>query len=329
VLQLQVNGATGSVTPSVQTPQVQGTSPTGLALLPLKNFLYAANSNADTISIYKVNPDGTLTLTGTPIQAGNGPNVAVIDPSGSFLLVTNNFSDNISVYSINSSSGALTQVANSPFPASSNPTDIAFTPSGNFVYVTNPGIGMVTGFSFSNGQLTPIPNTPVKSGAGANALAVYGNDQYLYVANPTAINPAPNTLTTGNISAFNIDPTTGELTPVTGSPFTSSAGSGPSALTITPNGQFLYAVTPGTSFSIWCFAIDALNGQLTATTNSPFSLAGGGLFALFDPTGSYLYTGSDTNIAVYNYSQGTGDIEPVSNSPFALQTAPGRMVFLH
>jgi len=158
-----------------------------------------------------VNSDGTLSLTGTPMPAGNGPNVAVIDPTGQYLLVTNNFSNDISVFQIDVTTGGLTQVG-STVPANANPTDIVFTHSGQFVYVTNPGIGMVSIFSFANGVLTQLPGlSPVFSGKGASALVVDNSDSFLYVANVTAINPAPN-LSTGNISGFNIDSTSGALT---------------------------------------------------------------------------------------------------------------------
>src|SRR5208337_3926531 len=109
VLLLHINGSTGAVTAGARTPPVQNISPTGLALLPSKKFLYVANSRADTISIFSVATDGTLTLSGTPTPAGSGPWAAVIDPSGKYLLVTNNYSsDNISVFSIDPNSGALT-----------------------------------------------------------------------------------------------------------------------------------------------------------------------------------------------------------------------------
>ena len=102
VLLLHINGATGAITLGAETPQVENTSPTGIALLPSKKFLYAINSSsfADSISIFNVASDGTLALSGTPTPAGNGPNDAVIDPSGKYLLVTNNFGNNVSVYSI-------------------------------------------------------------------------------------------------------------------------------------------------------------------------------------------------------------------------------------
>ena len=332
VLLLHINGATGAITLGAETPQVENTSPTGVALLPSKKFLYAINSSsfADSISIFNVASDGTLALSGTPTPAGNGPNDAVIDPSGKYLLVTNNFGGNVSVYSIDASSGALAEVTGSPFPANSNPSEILITPSGKFVYVTNPGIGMVTAFTFSNGVLTKVPGSPFLSAqeGGAFGLAVDGSEKFLYVANPSASNPQPFSSTTGNVSGFNIIPSTGALTPILGSPFTATNGKGPSAVTVDPSGRFVYATTPGSSFSVWCFTITPTNGQLVAVTNSPFSLTAGGLFALFDPSGNYFYIGSQdsTGIAGYTYDPSTGTPTAITGSPFSTIAAPGKMV---
>jgi 6-phosphogluconolactonase len=329
VLLLHIDGSTGAISMGAQTPPVENTSPTGLALLPSRKFLYAANSRADTISIFNVANDGTLTLSGTPIPAGSGPNAAIIDPSGKYLLVTNNFSDNVSVFSIDPGSGALTEVAGSPFYANANPTEILITPSGKFVYVTNPGgYGMVTAFSFSNGVLTQVPASPILSGAGAFGLAVDGSERFLYVANPSASNPPPFASTTGNISGFNIDPDSGALTPIPGSPFTSTVGSGPTALTVDPSGRFVYAVTPGSSSSIWCFTITSTNGQLVAVTNSPFSLTAGELFALIDPSGNFFYIGSSAGHGIegYTYNPSTGAPSAILGSPFSTGTPPGKIV---
>ena len=331
VLQLHINNSTGEITIGSQTPQVQNTSPNGLALAPSKKFLYAVNSGNNTISTFSVASDGSLTQTGsqTP-EGGSSPFAAVIDPSGKYLLVTNNLGDivnrdgSISVFSIDSGTGALTAVG-SPVPANADPTQILFTHSGKFVYVTNPQIGKVTGFSFSAGVLTLVPGAPALSGAQASALAVDGSDKFLYVANTAAINPGLTTV--GNISGFNIDPNTGALTPMVGSPFTSTLGTGPSALTVDPHNSFLYATTPGSSDSVWCFAITPTTGIPTAVTGSPFSVSAGGQFALFDLTGNYFYIGNQagSNILGYTYNTSNGALTAVTGSPFSTG-APGAMV---
>jgi len=332
VLLLYINGATGAITLGAQTPSVENSSPAGLALLGSKKFLYAANSRADTISIFNVASDGTLTLTGTPTPAaGSTPNAAVIDPSGKYLLVTNtNSSGSVSVFSIDSGSGALSELtaSGSPFFANEYPTEILITPSGKFVYTTNPGLGTITAFTFSNGVLTKVPGSPFPSlpggGGGAFGLAVDESERFLYVANPSAPNPLLGTA--GNVSGFNIDPVTGALSQILGSPFTSTAGSGPTVLTVDPSGRFLYATTAGSSSSVWCFQINPANGQLVTVANSPFSLAAGGLFALFDPSGNYFYIGTGNGIAGYTYSSSTGVPTAITGSPFSTGTPPGKMV---
>jgi 6-phosphogluconolactonase (cycloisomerase 2 family) len=338
VLLLHITGATGAITQVSQTPITENTSPTGLALLPSKKFLYAINSRADTISIFSVASDGTLTLSGTPGPAGgSSPSAAVIDPTGKYLLVTNSLTNNVSVFSIDANSGALTPVAGSPFPANAGPAEILITPSGKFVYVTNPGIGVITAFTFSSadGSLTQLTTSPFSSlqggGGGAFGLAVDGSEQFLYVTNPAASNPAPNQATTGNISAFSIDSNTGGLTSILGSPFTAAAGIGPTAITVDPGGKFVYATTTGSTSSIWCFAITPTTGQLVAAAKSPFSLSAGTLFALFDPTGNYFYIGTQVGngIAGYTYNSSTGAPTAITGSPFSTGTptaAPGKMV---
>ena len=82
VLLLHINGSTGAITTGAETPQVQNTSPNGIALMPSKKFLYAVNSANNSISIFNVASDGTLTLTGTPTPVSFGPINAVVDPSG-------------------------------------------------------------------------------------------------------------------------------------------------------------------------------------------------------------------------------------------------------
>jgi 6-phosphogluconolactonase len=326
VLLLHISGATGAITLGAETPQVQDTTPTGLALLPNKKFLYAMNSRANSISIFAVNSDASLSLTATPTPVPPSPNDAVIDPSGQFLLVTNSFVNNVSVYSIDAGTGALTEVG-TPVYANASPTNILITPSGKFVFVTNPGIGFVTVFSFSNGVLTPVPGSPWPAGAGAAAVAVDSSERYLYVVNPQALNPPP-LATIGNISAFNIDPTTGALSKMAGSPFTAANGIGPTAITLDPTGKFVYAFTPQSSNSVWCFSITADTGQLVAVLNSPFGVNAGGLFALFDPIGNSLYVGNQTTNGVAGFSRNlsTGAPTVIAGSPFSTHTAPGKMV---
>jgi len=330
VLYMQINSITGEMTSIGQTPQILGNSPKGLALL--NKFLYVANSAANTVSLFNIANDGSLSQNGAPTTAGSGPYQVVVDPSGKYLLVTNSLSNNVSVFSIDSGSGALTEVAGSPFFANIDPGEILIAPTGDLVYVSNSGVGTVTAFTFSNstGTLTPVPGSPYYSGAGASGLAIDSTGEHLYVANSTAVNNPPTSI--GNLSGFNINLTAGAnygaLSAITGSPFVQIAGSEPTALVFSANGNFLFATTPGGVYSVWAFSIDSGTGALTPTINSPFSVTAGNLFAIIDSAGGgFFYIGSPTGIQGYTYDQNTGQPTIINHSPFATGgTAPGKMV---
>lgn len=337
VLQLHIDGATGAVAVQGSTPGYVGTTPWGLALAPKKNFLYVANSQSNNISTFSIASDGTLSLVCVAPPAcatsdgATGPHEALIDPTGQYLLVTNSgLPGSVSVFSIDSSTGALTAVAGSPFYANDSPSGIVMPPAGNLVYVSNPGSGMVTGFTFnaSTGALTQVPGSPFPSGAGANALATDNSGQFLYVANTSAKNSGSGVI--GNISGFTIN-SNGGLQSIAGSPFTPSIGTGPSTLVAVPNSSFLYATTPGSSYSIWAFEINSVNGQLTVANQSPFSQTAGGQFALIDTNGNYFFIGSEESkeIAAYTYDTNSGQPTAVLNSPFSITgQVPGKMVIV-
>lgn len=317
------SGALSSVSTSV--PQAN-TGPVGLALHPSGKFLYAANSTGNSISTFNVASDGTLTQAGNPTDArGIGPYGAVIDPTGKYLLVTNTTSGSISVFSIDSGTGALT--LSSTFtgpPQLPQPTEIIITPSGNFVYVLTPGTNnTINGFTFSGGVLTPISGSPFVAGHGTTGVAVDPGEHFLYAANSTD----------NTVSGFQITPGTGVLVPTTGSPYSSSSGTGPGALAVDTTGKFLFVTTPGSSSSIWVFSISSAQGaegELTPISGSPFSLGAGTQFLLMEPSGKFFYVGNETShaVAAFSYDSSTGVPTAISGSPFSIANAPGKMVIV-
>jgi DNA-binding beta-propeller fold protein YncE len=166
------------------------------------------------------------------------------------------------------------------------------------------------------------------STAGLNpiALAISPGTQFLYVVNEGD----------GTVSGFFIDPTSGLLSPIAGSPFI--VGSAPDALAADANGKFLYVANSGSN-NISAFTIDASTGALTAVAGSPFAMTGGPLFVAVDPTGSFVYAyyavptayggtvGSapvSVNSAESDFSidAGTGALTPIAGSPFLFPNAP-------
>lgn len=68
-------------------------------------FLYGSNRGENTIVVFRVENDGTLTFEGREKCGGNWPRNFTLDPSGKFLLAGNQKSDTVSVFRLDSETG--------------------------------------------------------------------------------------------------------------------------------------------------------------------------------------------------------------------------------
>ncbi|RZK55539.1 MAG: lactonase family protein, partial [Pedobacter sp.] len=72
-------------------------------------FLYETNrGDANTISTFRILPDGKLELTDIANTLGKGPRNFAIDPSGKFLLVAHQYTNNVVIFNRNTLTGKLT-----------------------------------------------------------------------------------------------------------------------------------------------------------------------------------------------------------------------------
>ena len=145
------------------------------------------------------------------------------------------------------------------------------------------------------------------------ALApVYASAQsFVYVANANS----------NNVSAYSVNPATGVLTAIPGSPFTS--GSTPISVAVDPTGKFAYVANNG-SGNISAYTINPASGVLTAIPGSPFAA---GLFPLsvtVDPTGKFAYAtiSLPSSVSAYTIDPATGALIAVPGSPFAAGAFP-------
>src|SRR5712692_8605566 len=146
----------------------------------------------------------------------------------------------------------------------------------------------------------------------------FGNNtpKFAYVANS---NPHG---TTGDVSAYTIDSTTGALSPVSGSPF--AAGSAPTSIQVDPSNKFVY-VANSFSFTISAYAIDSATDALSAISGSPFSTGAFPRAMAAHPSGKFLYVPNcgnafctaGGNVSAYTINSTTGALSPISGSPFA------------
>jgi 6-phosphogluconolactonase len=140
--------------------------------------------------------------------------------------------------------------------------------------------------------------------------------QFVYVATYTSSN---------SVYGFTIDPDSGALTPVPGSPF--AAGHSPTSVAVDTNTQFAY-VTNFDSNTVSGYRIDQITGALTPLPGSPFatgvepqSIA---LTKVAKGTVQFVYvTNSYSNsVSGYKIDPTTGALMPVPGSSFATGKAP-------
>jgi len=183
---------------------------------PQGRFLFVADKGAGTITVFTIDPNtGALTLSGSPVSTGSSPTVMTVDGTGSYLYFP--YGNFINGFSIDQNTGALTPLFGSPFNIPMK--QLQADPSGAYL------LG-VSGNGFSsddNVYVIPIAPgtgnlgvpTAFATSFGPEFLALSPNGKYLFTfAEDNTLQPLP-------LEGFTFDVTTGTLTTMTNSPFTS------------------------------------------------------------------------------------------------------------
>jgi DNA-binding beta-propeller fold protein YncE len=223
--------------------------------------LYVADSATNSIAGFQIGSEGLL----SPIACAEaalceteaGPATLAISPNGKYVFVVNRTEETVSTLAIGSD-GSLSKVAcRKNCNTASEPTGIATTPNGKYLYVANSGPGnlgpgTIAAFSVgSDGALTKVgcnPNNQCETEGRPEGLAVSPNGEVLYAT--TAVKKG-GTEKPGVVSIFSIGEK-GELAPVPCSDC--QTGAQPSAVTITPNGKYVY-VTNHASDTVSIFEV--------------------------------------------------------------------------
>ena len=233
------------------------------------------------------------------------------------------------------SAAALTQVPGSPFSTGqgSDPSSVAFSPSGNLLAVgsdpndgSGPGTISVFSVDQTTGALTQVPGSPFSPnatgslfGSGVGPVAFSPNGDLLVAANDG--------LDYGSLSMFSVNPTTGALTEVSGSPFDAGEMPYPS-IAFSPGGGLLAATTNGDDGgAVAVFSVDQSTGALSEVSGSPFDVAGDAGALAFNPSGGLIATVAGSALTVFSVDQSTGALSEVSGSPFASGEAYGGLAF--
>jgi 6-phosphogluconolactonase (cycloisomerase 2 family) len=211
---------------------------------------------------------------------------------------------------------------------------VGLAAQGGYIYTNNDTApNSISAYAFvTNGALQPATGQPFMTGGDGTGGGLYASNRIIVVKGPSsdflyASNSGDNT-----VSAFMIDPSSGYLTPVSGSPFSTGAFNGSQnsgiSLAATPDGQYLYAGSTGydANFNLWpitIFSIDPTTGALTITNKSTVPAGGPMSSMTVSPDGKYLVAAipGSSRIAVFAI-HGPGTPHQFHNSPYALNSGP-------
>jgi len=266
----------------------------------------------------------SVVLSGILLVALAGSALAGSQPKFVYIAGSNHIIGN----TIDPTTGAIgAQMVND---SSFQPSAIARDPSGKFVYMVNSDEDTIAGYAVDpdTGALTMVPGSPLPAGKpwpdNGDPLPLW----WVYVDPLSRFVYAlgyGNGLNDGTscISVYKMDPDTGELTPVAGSPFTTAIN--PISLTVDPSGKFAYVATH--DGLITGYRINASTGALTPIAGSPFNNKAGqtGFHDMtISPSGKFLYTTRftpDSSVLVFAINQTTGALTAASGSPFKVGTS--------
>ena len=304
-----VFSAVSSGAPGFQSDQQIVVNPSG-------NLLFAVNGDSNTISAFKINGDGSLTLSATSSSKGQDPVSIGFDATsiaGPQMTVVNQAADprqtggipNATTFLVNNTSGALTPVTSSTIalPTGSLPADAVVSPSGKFVFLVQfMGGGLISSYTVGSSGLLTLNNTELPSrGTTFLGAAVHPKQRVIYVGMPTVNMFGVYTYSTAGTMAFG---------KVIVNPGTQICW-----MTTDAKGTRLYTSEAGSN-TITVYDISGANFLKPVQLQHFTLLAGGNATNLkLDPTGAFLYvlglneTGTSGNfLHVLNVSSADGTL---------------------
>lgn len=157
------NGKLTANTVNAKIDSERNANPRHVAYHPKKEILYVVNERDDTVAVYKMNADGTLTslqtLTTLPTNFNGNNNTTAdihITSDAKFVYASNRGHNSLAIYSVDVMSGLLTAVGHQAVEGV--PREFDIDPSGKFIFVGGQEAKRLNSFSISptTGLLSPI-----------------------------------------------------------------------------------------------------------------------------------------------------------------------------
>jgi 6-phosphogluconolactonase (cycloisomerase 2 family) len=170
----------------------------GITIDPTNHWLFATTSSANSLMVYSIAADATLTpVTTAPFPTGNDPHGVVVWPNstakGGFVYAANRLDSTISAFTFDGTSGKLQPAGT--YPTGQGPSGIAIDPTGSYLYTANSGDGTLStltinrstgalaalGAAVASGNLHPT----LSSNPGPVDVKVDPSGQFVYCVNST------------------------------------------------------------------------------------------------------------------------------------------------
>lgn len=316
----------GQLEPDLDTPVRTHAVPLGIAAAPgatlvsvRSTSLYALNADDDDFNQFAVAPDGSLSaLQPAVVTTGTSPHNVVVHPFRDALYVSNATDTVQAVETFQVQPGGK---ASSPQPFAGATGSLTFLIglNGTFGHVVFPDAIAPVKIKAS-GQLSSIGTTLAAVTSNGRAAAHPGGC-WLYLPHGAA----------GGVLSFAIDVDAGTVVNTGGV----VADQGTNALAVEPTGRFLYAVNDSAGVDrVRGYAIDALSGNLSELSTSPFALPDDAIDAIdvvAHPSGRVVYVATRDNTlvagqgAVHAFAVET---DPTSGAALGALTPLGNSVLL-
>lgn len=169
VLTYDIDIANGKLSLASTVDEAAGEGPRHFTFHPSGKYVYVNNELGNTITVYDLDGDGTLSPKQTESTLPSGSDGVShtadihVSPDGDYVYVSNRGHDSIAIFSIDQSTGNVTAVGHESTQGNT-PRNFAITPDGKFLLAENQDSDSIVSFKREDdGTLTPtgsILNVP-------------------------------------------------------------------------------------------------------------------------------------------------------------------------
>ena len=253
--------ASGSLIPG--NTVVAGSAPQDLGTDTGNQLLYVADAGisggtSGDIRSYRWDMNGVLTPATGPLMTSTNPVALALEPSDRFLYAVDIAASQLYSFAT-TASGVLTPVTS--IPTGTGPQAVVVDPTGQFIYVADKDTAQVSVYQINPATGVPTATSTASVPTDPYALGFDPAGNYLYVTSLGTLATGATT-SAGSVTALQINPATGALTPV------GSYATGPTPKSVAAAGNEIYVVDSG-SDQISEYAQDPFSGTLTPGTTVP------------------------------------------------------------